>query len=185
MGRNIRLAFWIVVLVQVVALLGFAGVREFTLRTGQEIVLQTVPVDPRDLFRGDYVVLSYEISRVSGCCFSAGDTAYVSLAPKGEVWQAVEASRRRPSGNALFLRGRVLQVAQVQPRPGPPGSGRPSGPEIEVEYGIESYFVPEGTGRDIEESIRQAGGKAKVRVIVDGFGTAVVKGLVLSEARTP
>ena len=34
------------------------------LRTGTDVTLQTRPVDPRDLLRGDYVTLSYEISRV-------------------------------------------------------------------------------------------------------------------------
>lgn len=29
------------------------------LRSGREIVLPIVPVDPRSLFRGDYVILSY------------------------------------------------------------------------------------------------------------------------------
>jgi uncharacterized membrane-anchored protein len=28
----------------------------------EEVLLQTRPVDPRDIFRGDYVTLSYDIS---------------------------------------------------------------------------------------------------------------------------
>ena len=39
--------------------------RQALLRTGREIVLQVQPVDPRDLFRGDYVILGYGISPVS------------------------------------------------------------------------------------------------------------------------
>ena len=34
------------------------------LRDGQAILLDVEPVDPRDLFRGDYVILSYPISRM-------------------------------------------------------------------------------------------------------------------------
>ena len=34
------------------------------LREGREVTLQTRPVDPRDFLRGDYVVLSYDISSV-------------------------------------------------------------------------------------------------------------------------
>lgn len=41
---------------------GFILYKEYTLRTGTEVILKTEPVDPRDLFRGDYVVLNYEIS---------------------------------------------------------------------------------------------------------------------------
>lgn len=153
-----------VVVLQGLALLGFAGVREFTLRTGREVVLQTVPVDPRDLFRGDYVVLRYDVSRLPYCCFKVGDRVYVTLASKGEVWEAVSASKRAPSGDGIFIRGRV---AQLQDERGTQ--------YIEVEYGIESYFVPEGTGRDIE----RFQGKMKVIVAVDGFGTAVIKELIL------
>ncbi|OIO30741.1 hypothetical protein AUJ77_01795 [Candidatus Nomurabacteria bacterium CG1_02_43_90] len=51
--------FWIVILG------AFIGFKEFTLRTGQEVLLKTLPVDPRDFFRGDYVVLRYDISRIN------------------------------------------------------------------------------------------------------------------------
>ena len=33
--------------------------RAAILRDGKEVRLEVVPVDPRDLFRGDYVVLGY------------------------------------------------------------------------------------------------------------------------------
>ncbi|HEY5965599.1 MAG TPA: GDYXXLXY domain-containing protein, partial [Xanthobacteraceae bacterium] len=36
--------------------------RASVLREGTEVLLQTRPVDPRDFLRGDYVVLSYDIS---------------------------------------------------------------------------------------------------------------------------
>ena len=38
--------------------------RAAILRSGQEVRLEVVPVDPRDLFRGDYVVLGYRIGTV-------------------------------------------------------------------------------------------------------------------------
>jgi len=34
------------------------------LQTGREIVLKTEPMDPRDIFRGHYARLNYEISRI-------------------------------------------------------------------------------------------------------------------------
>ncbi|WP_171971637.1 GDYXXLXY domain-containing protein, partial [Brucella abortus] len=45
----------------------YAGIekRAAILRSGQDIVFQTEPVDPRDLMRGDYVVLGYEISNIA------------------------------------------------------------------------------------------------------------------------
>ena len=47
-----------------VALLALVQQRASILKSGTEVRLRTVPVDPRDLFRGDYVVFSYEIGTV-------------------------------------------------------------------------------------------------------------------------
>ena len=56
---------------------------------GQTVLLRVVPVDPRDLMRGDYVTLSYDISRMSPAIMggnSPGDATnrkvYVSLEPE-------------------------------------------------------------------------------------------------------
>ncbi len=49
---------------------------------------------------------------------------------------------------------------------------------IEVEYGIESYFVPEGTGRMIEQAR-----DVKVRVAIDSSGNSVIKHLLVDGER--
>ena len=49
---------------QLVVLAYMAGEREWVVRTGRTIYLRTAPLDPRDAMRGDYVSLSYDISRV-------------------------------------------------------------------------------------------------------------------------
>ena len=46
-----------------------------------------------------------------------------------------------------------------------------------VRYGIESYFVPEGQGRRLEELAREK--KLAARIAVDGRGNAAIKGLVI------
>ena len=55
-------------LVVALAQIGFLGWiiagRAAILRDGREIVLKVEPVDPRDLLRGDYVRLCYEISSI-------------------------------------------------------------------------------------------------------------------------
>jgi uncharacterized membrane-anchored protein len=51
------------------------------------VTLQTEPVDPRDLFRGDYVTLSYDISRLPAGALKdqraggGNPIVYVKLAP--------------------------------------------------------------------------------------------------------
>ncbi len=64
MSRKTRRLFIVVIALQIVFLLGIVGYRESILALGRTAVLQTVPVDPRDLFRGEFVVLRYEISTI-------------------------------------------------------------------------------------------------------------------------
>lgn len=158
-GKTVlRLAFAAVVVLQIGLLLAIIVPKERTLATGEEVVLQTLPVDPRDLFRGDYVNLRYTISTVrSYAGFAAGDRVYVGLAQQGDIWDAVSASHSPPDG--LYIKGRVTRTSQ----------GR-----LNVEYGIESYFVPEGTGHIIERAR-----DVKVRAAIDSSGNAVIKGLLV------
>ena len=57
--------FGVAAMVQIVLLAAMITDRAQILRDGTEVKLQTRPVDPRDLLRGDYVVLGYDISQLS------------------------------------------------------------------------------------------------------------------------
>lgn len=163
-------AFLAVALAQVLVVAGFAASREIALRSGTEVVLETAPVDPQDLFRGDYVVLSYDISTIGLCEVATGGTAFVPLeeGPDG-VWRAAPLRRGVAYGtlddalseSGVAIRGRVRSGGDF---------GR-----CTIAYGIESYFVPEGTGRRIELSA----GRMRVRVSIDRGGNAVIKELIL------
>lgn len=121
---------------------------------GDRIVLRVVPVDPRDMFRGDFVVLNYEISRlppegipgiepyhfwwsrrVNQSADSQDKTVYVTVEPDadGRHWHGVKYSTERPSAGK-FLRGTY--------------SARNFGGPLQ--FGIEAYFVEEGRGKDLE-----------------------------------
>src|SRR4051794_40816134 len=54
----------VTVVAQLTILVGMIALRALPLLTGQTVLVRVVPVDPRDLFRGDYVILSYEFSRI-------------------------------------------------------------------------------------------------------------------------
>ncbi len=137
------IGLWLTTAIWLVVTGGMWGYHEYQLRFGTEIELKTVPVDPRDLLRGDYVVLNYEVSLVArpdgvpSAAVARGRTSYVSLAQNDQgVWQAVGLSAKRPS-DGLYLRGRVTWSTAKQ---------------VSLEYGIESFFVPEGEGRRYEEA---------------------------------
>lgn len=158
-GKTVlRLAFAAVVAFQIGLLLAIIVPKERTLATGEEVVLQTVPVDPRDLFRGDYANLRYTISTLRGYAgFVVGDRIYVGLTKQGDIWNVRSVSNSPPDG--LYIKGTVTETWQGG---------------LDVEYGIESYFVPEGTGHIIERAR-----DVKVRVAVDSSGNAVIKGLLV------
>src|SRR3954465_2772482 len=59
-----RKVLLITVAAQLVILVAMIAVRALPLLTGQTVLVRVQPVDPRDLFRGDYVILSYDFSRL-------------------------------------------------------------------------------------------------------------------------
>lgn len=161
------------------------------LRSGDVVTLSTAPVDPRDIFRGDYVILNYDISRLhiaelgGDDEFAYGDDIFVELAPDGATWDAVAIWRapREPQEGHLIIRGRINSIV---------GETRPTGiPErdsipcpncgtVGVDYGIESYFVPEGEGRELA-NIRNDG-KLTVDVALGKDGTPAIKQLRIDGA---
>jgi uncharacterized membrane-anchored protein len=64
----------LVLALQCAWLLATTYTQERALRVGQLILLETRPVDPRDMLRGDYVILSYKISDVLLSAFTPART---------------------------------------------------------------------------------------------------------------
>lgn len=166
-----RILFYGAVAIQFALLLGMIGQKAYTASYGQRILLKCGPVDPRDLFRGDYVVLSYEISSpprdsVKGPKeFYRGQPVYVTLRKSGPFWGATGIYSHLPTlaGDEVFIKGRI--------------NARDSG----IEYGIESFFVPEGKGRQIEMSR----GELTTEIALDRFGRAVVMQIFLDGRAVP
>ena len=158
-----RAVFIILILLQLLILVGLTGYNEAILAFGKTVVLQTAPVDPRDLFRGDYIVLRYEIStldRVPGYWqINEGDKIYVKLEKQDDVWDDVQVSKSEPDNWYYFIAGEVEDVWDRT---------------IRMEYGIEAYFVPEGEGREIERA-----DDLKVRISINKSGKAIIKNLIV------
>lgn len=172
------LAIAIVALAQTGVLAGMVVERVRLLKTGREIILPIVPVDPRDLFRGQYVRLSYDISRVPTALIDGplphrNATFYVVLERIADgAWKPIKLTRTMPqetSPDRIVLKGRT-QFGWLQSR-------LEAGAVNFVRYGIESYFVPEGQGPRLEALARNK--KLAARIAVDGSGNAAIKGLVI------
>jgi len=147
------------------------------LRTGKEVTLQTRPVDPRDFLRGDYVVLAYGISAVSDGALSPatkGMLVFVKLAPGADGLHKMVSVHREPvpvTGNEILLRGRVDSGSSCR------DSSRAFCGSINLHYGLEQYFVPQGEGKEIEKARNQ--GKVAVVAAVTPDGRAAIKRLLL------
>jgi uncharacterized membrane-anchored protein len=169
--RKLLAGLAIVALVQTGVLASMVVDRTLLIRNGREIVLPVVPVDPRDIFRGDYVTLADEISNVpaqllSGPAPRRNAPFYVTLAknPEGN-WTPVKVTSAWPGETDP---GRI--VLQARSRTSYPAS-------TWVRYGIESYFVREGEGRRLEDLARSK--RVAVRAAVDSSGNAAIKGLII------
>ena len=164
----------LVLALQCAWILGTVVVQENVLRTGQFILLETQPVDPRDLLRGDFVRLNYKISDVPREQFFAppltgevapGTTVYVALTQSetNNFFQLHRASTQwfAPASNEVIVRGLAAQ------------NWRNRAGSAHLEYGLEQYFVAEGTGNPTGKLTVQAAvgksGRASIKeVFVDG-----------------
>ncbi|MCK1515664.1 GDYXXLXY domain-containing protein [Bradyrhizobium sp. 190] len=150
------------------------------LREGTEVTLQTRPVDPRDLLRGDYVVLGYDISQLPAGKLLDQPTGarnpmvYVKLAPDRDgLYQAVSvhAEPVAVTSPEVLIRGRVADGATCK------SSGRAFCDKLRIRYNLESYFVPEGEGLKLEQLRNQS--KLTVVAAVLPSGRAAIKRLLI------
>jgi uncharacterized membrane-anchored protein len=143
---------------------GMVALEQFSMANAQTVYLKVIPVDPRDFFRGDYVVLGYDFDRVIQRDLPGRNGhLFVTLTPSadGKAWEAANASVSRPE-NGIFLEGKI--------KPWSPGSSsRP-------QFGIEAFYVQEGQGKQWETSIREK--KVLAEVLVAPSGKARLKGLI-------
>ena len=165
-----RKTFIKAMLVPVVILFGFIGYNYYTFYLGQEILLKTAPVDPNDLFRGDYVNLRYDISTIDLTMigydqpFINGEDVFATLAKGEKYWFVTRVGHfSQPlQKTGVCIKGKITNSYQNR---------------INVNWGIESYFVPEGKGRDIEQDIRNV----SVKVSVDRTCRALIKELYIND----
>lgn len=135
---------WLTTVVWASAVGGMWTHEEHLLKHGREITLQVLPIDPRDMFRGEYVVLQYGISRYKEppykrMDFAKGQTVYVSLKLDGQDWKIDGIAAGKPA-RGFFLRGKIAEALKENNQM-----------RYEILYGVESYFVPEGEGKKLED----------------------------------
>lgn len=170
------------VLFQFLVLAWMAGERELVYMTGRTVYLRTMPVDPRDYFRGDYVHLNYEISSVGKHFWRDGlkdvkpDSSgyrrpgwgrnariYAVLNVDENGMAGIQYLTDRKPAKDLFLRGRLQNIWDTS---------------IQARYGIEAYFVQQDKGKEIEQGMNRGGINVpmEMETAVSRGGIAVLKG---------
>lgn len=167
--------FWLVFLIPVVSLISITIQPLLAYMSGEQITLKTVPVDPKDLFYGDYVRLKLAIEevdisqldstlarKVTNHPSDSGIPVYVSLKPEGGTYEVDQVSESRPS-NALYLKG-TLQSKSAFPF----GEKK----KYRMDYQLDRYYVEEGSGKKWE-ALSQKGGVLVDVKVKNGCGVII------------
>jgi len=157
---SLKALLWVIGII-VVFVVWFVVVQEYTLQTWEEVYLETMPVDPRDPLRWDFVVLRYEIERDekiqsfinSNTIAMVGKTIFIALKKENDIVVVDSVSLNKPK-SWLFIRWKIGEWSWV-------------------DLWIWKYFVPEGTGKEIEK-VRN---DMQVLAVIDTYGTAKIKAL--------
>ena len=108
MSPRRKLALLAVVLAQLAVPLALAGLAAADLAFGQEIRLRAQPVDPLDVFRGNYVVLRYDVSSLPvNFDVARGDRICTPLRETGRRMAGWLRRRRAARGRGGDLRTRA------------------------------------------------------------------------------
>lgn len=150
----------------------------YTVTFGRTVILQTVPVDPYDVLRGYYQVLSYDISMVE----------QLQKLPGAGSWLTTP----RPKPTNIYVILEEVPTSIQPPYPWKPIAISPSYPvnlafnqvalagfiqDGQVTYGVEQYYIPADQRDQINKTIndnQQPNPQALVmEVKVDGRGKGV------------
>lgn len=162
-----------------------------TLTRGKQIILETIPVDPTDIFRGDYITLNYDISQIEEKNLSKDLKDYFS--PEEDYYQSIKVYVTLKEGKSgysevknisfekpkydIYLKGVLNRYRQYEESPNFDGKYDEDYEEnyiyvYNIDYNIDKYFVPENSGKDFEKAAEIGNILAVVRVF---RGNAMVK----------
>jgi uncharacterized membrane-anchored protein len=186
MKNKKHLAFLGAIVLFVVVLASGVYTQEDLRRNGQQVILDTMPVDPRDILRGDYVDLAYEIGRGDRAVAFAKSLpssqpvyALLTLGADNRVTNYSFSATEPKSG--VYIRGEaVVQEVDVyvgEKEDAPMFQKEKQGT---INYPqIEQYFVPEGKGWAIDRMGRlNSGKKLEVKIATDGARAQILELLI-------
>jgi uncharacterized membrane-anchored protein len=190
---------WVPLLFQSVLILVAPAQAIYTQLTGKTIVLQTVPVDPYDLLRGYSQTLRYDISSIETLQKLSGwETIIASdrtepittLAPGTRFYVILQAPAKAAQPGERPRIWRPVAVSRDRPLNLPPDRIALQGVKsnyLWIDYGIETYYFPEGERNEMNDRIQGSGQNSgqqrplAVEIKVDSGGKAVPISLWVGE----
>jgi len=171
-----RAVVLIAALLQCLGLLWMAWNHSRPSEVGQRFVLRCQAIDPRDLMRGEYVTLGYEFSNPNPEDIKRLNREWIQLSGddrRGDV----ESYWILPEDTAVYVP--LMVDAKGLASGGTPTLKRPeSGPYLKgyagtrrfgsIRFGIEAFYVKEGTGNTWEKLRNQGLLVAEIGVLPDG-----------------
>ncbi|MEE2653201.1 MAG: GDYXXLXY domain-containing protein [Pseudomonadota bacterium] len=146
---------------------------ENLLQNGKGVFLRSMPVDPRDPMRGDYLRLNYAANNLPSHLYRGpaplsslkrGDSVYTALESVGGV-AAVTSVNSAPPSSGLFIKGRL--------------TWSPQGERLGIAYGLGQLYRQQG--RALEMELMQGGEEGvprslDIELAVDDRGRALIRG---------
>ncbi len=162
---------------QLIILAGIFIQRQSIVWFGQEISIRPQVYDPRDELYGDYAQLRFAINTyelpanesAKSLTFSPDIPIYAVLGQDEDSWKVVSLEKKKPS-RMPFLKA-TLEYA---------GERR-----VRLHYGFEKYFVEEGKGGELTDTIQNPVNDVFVVLAVSSDGDAVIKDLRISKNVRP
>lgn len=153
--------------------------RASILRDGQEIVLKTRPIDPRDFLRGRYVQLNFDISQIAVQDYSThfpddrmanynDKFVYVILKQNAEGRHEYAGAQLQKPESGPFIKGKISSAYGLNEE-------KDEG-NFSVEYGIERFYASETVAPDLEKNMRD-GEVTDIVVAVASDGSPQIKAL--------
>lgn len=153
--------------------------RAAILRNGTEVLLKIEPIDPRDLLRGDYVRLGYDISSIDAGLVTnvpedgyttPGEAIFVRVKKQGDgYWRAVSATLGAPGPETaegeVDIKGTLPSRLDLR-----------QDISVRPDYGIDRFYLPEGEGLELQNDMRER--PFGIRLAVARDGAAQIKALV-------
>ena len=150
-----------------------------TYQKGQTVTLQTAPVDPYDLIRGYSQTLSFDVSSRETLIELPGGRRALKEERDVDKWVYVTLQAPESEAGAVPKAWKPIAVSSDRPQDLPQNQvalkGRYTG--WRIEYGLETYYMPESQRDDINAqigNIQRSGNQAfVVDVKIDDRGNSV------------